>query len=153
MPCLRHVLLADAVACLLTSAAVLAAADALAAGLTRSGVLLGSDAGTLLRALGAGVLAVGAWVLAVALRPRGPSRRAVAPILVLEAAWIIGCILLLLMAAAELTILGVAFVLAAALLVGVFLTLEAVAFLDRRPPIEARANSLGAPGPAAAVPR
>jgi Na+-transporting methylmalonyl-CoA/oxaloacetate decarboxylase gamma subunit len=75
------------------------------------------------------------------------------PILILEAVWIVSCVLLLLLAAADLSILGVAFVLAAALMVGVFLTLEAAAFLDRRPPIEARANSLGAPGPAAAVPR
>ncbi len=153
MPRLRHILLADAAACFLAGAAVLATPDALAANLTRSGVLLGSDAGTLLRALGAGVLAVGAWVLAVAQRPGGPSRGAVVPILVLEAAWVVGCVLLLLLTAAELSIFGVAFVLAAALLVGVFLTLEAAAFLDRRPPTEGRANGLRAPDPAAAVQR
>jgi hypothetical protein len=153
MPRLRHILLADAGACFMAGGAVLATSDALAAGLTRSGVLFGSDAGTLLRALGVGVLAVGAWVLALAQRPDGPSRGAVVPILILEAVWIVSCVLLLLLAAADLSILGVAFVLAAALMVGVFLTLEAAALLDLQPPTEKSANGLQIPGPAAAVRR
>lgn len=120
---LHRVLVADAALCLTAGLVLLAFGGPAAA-------LLGLPAG-LLRAAGLALLPVAVFIIRLARQPT-PPERAVVLLVVLNVAWVLASVLLLLGGLVAPTVLGTAFVLAQAALVAIFAGLEAAALRGPR---------------------
>lgn len=133
VPTLRTTLLADSAVCLLSGALLVAWPLPLATHFATAELLVaGAPLGVFLRWLGAAVLLIGAGVYAVA-RQRRIAPRAVFPILVIEVLWLAGCAWLGATYYPHLTAAGVAFLLAAAVIVLLFLVLETLGLQHHAP--------------------
>jgi hypothetical protein len=115
MNLIRTALVADAVACF-ASGALLAAGGTFLASLTGVPAAVSTPLGLFLLALGAFI----AWVGARRETPRGP----VLLIVVLNSAWVVGSIIVLLAGVLPLTMFGVAFVIVQAIAVAALAAIQ-----------------------------